>query len=284
MTPVRGQTVADWVVDKAALKLRSQIDAAAPNRRKDSDGTKGDPAHAARESAHNPEDSGDATAPGNPDNQVDAVDITHDPANGCDIGVFWENIRASRDMRAKFFIFNRRCFSNYNHAEGPAFTWRPYRGENPHDKHGHGEIDDRYHDQVHDWKIGGPAMFLAAFKVGDKGAHVQFVQYALYDLHEATRDADTKPLYPGPATSPTLPSSFTAADGQAMRRLLQGGDGINFTPLLAKRLMRKLGALDAAQIPVPMPGVGVTEAEARQIAENVLRHASISPAQEATPR
>jgi len=154
MTPIKGQTVAEYVVDKAALKLRSQVDAVAPRRRKDSDGTIGDPAHAARVSAHNPEDSEDATAPGNPDNQVDAVDITHDPANGCDIGVFWENIRASRDMRAKFFIFNRRCFSNYNHSEGDAFTWRPYRGENPHDKHGHGEIDDRYHDQTHDWKIG----------------------------------------------------------------------------------------------------------------------------------
>lgn len=127
-------------------------------------------------------------------------------------------------------------------------------------------------------------MFLAAFKVGDKGAHVQFVQYALYDLHEATRDADTKPLYPGPATSPTLPAAFTTADGQAMRRLLDGGDGINFTPLLAKRLMRKLGALDITTTEPPEPVDGVTAAEAKLIAENVLRHASISPAQEATPR
>lgn len=145
--------MADWVADRAGTKLVSQIDILAPNRSKASDGTIGDADHAARTSAHNPEDSADATAPGNPDNQVDAFDVTHDPADGCDIGVFWEQIRASRDMRAKFAVFNRRCFSNYPHNGIPAFTWRPYSGINPHDKHGHIEIDDRYHDQTQDWKI-----------------------------------------------------------------------------------------------------------------------------------
>lgn len=131
-----------------------QIDAIAPGRSKASDGTKGDAAHALTDSAHNPQDSGDADAPGNPDNQVDAFDVTHDPAKGCDIGVMWEGIRASRDRRAKFAIFNKRCFSNYPVSGYAAFTWRPYSGKNDHSKHGHIEIDDRYHDQVHAWQIG----------------------------------------------------------------------------------------------------------------------------------
>lgn len=145
--------MADWVADKAGTKLVAQINMIAPNRSKASDGTIGDPDHQARESAHNPEDSEDADAPGNPDNQVDARDITHDPSHGCDIGVIFENIRVSHDMRARHVIFNRRQFSNRTVGGVPAFTWRPYSGKNPHTGHGHIEIDDRYHDQTHDWKI-----------------------------------------------------------------------------------------------------------------------------------
>jgi hypothetical protein len=271
--------MATWVTDRAGDKLVQQIDVIAPGRSRESDGTIGDLAHQGRDSAHNPEDSEDADAPGNPDNQVDARDVTHDPAHGCDIGVFWEQIRASRDMRARFAIFNRRCFSNYAVTGYPPFTWRPYSGDNPHDKHGHIEIDDRYHDQTHDWKIGQP-MYLAACKIGDKGQHVQFMQYGLYDLHadKYGNEPDYKPLYPGNPGSPTLPATFDKRTGDAMKDLLEGGDGVNFTPLLAKRLIRKLGALDAPDpIPGP-PGEGVTAVEAKTIAEDVIRHATITPA------
>ena len=44
-----------WRNTAAALKLRDQIDARWPNRDTRSDGTIGDPAHAARESDHNPD-------------------------------------------------------------------------------------------------------------------------------------------------------------------------------------------------------------------------------------
>ena len=268
--------MAAWVTDKAGDKLVAQIDVIAPNRRKDSDGTLGDLAHSLRDSAHNPEDSEDADAPGNPDNQVDARDITHDPGDGCDIGVFWEQIRASKDRRAKFAIFNRRCFSNYTVSGYAAFTWRPYSGENPHDKHGHIEIDDRYHDQTHDWKI-GPTMFLAACKIGDSGAHVQFLQYSLHRIH-ADRYPDEPPLWPVVNAVPQIPPKFDTKTGEAMRRLLYGGDGKNFTPLLAQRMIVGLGAVDAPDpIPGP-PGEGVSADEAKLIAEDVVRHATITPA------
>lgn len=281
MTPVRGQTVA--TLDPPLNVLREQILAATTLEFAEIGWIAG--AGHAQSGGHFPEN---PAPPGNPPGEVDAIDPPHKPSAGADMAVLTEALRLSRDPRIKFVIFNRRIFSSYAHAEGLPFTWRPYRESDPHTGHAHIERTDQLRSDLRPWSIGidGKAgtVFLAAFKVGDKGAHVQFVQYALYDLHEATRDADTKPLYPGPATSPTLPSSFTTADGQAMRRLLDGGDGINFTPLLAKRLMRKLGALDITTTEPPEPVDGVTAAEAKLIAENVLRHASISPAQEATPR
>jgi hypothetical protein len=261
-----------WVADKAGAQLVAQIDAIAPGRSRVSDGTIGDPAHAARVSAHNPEDSGDADAPGNPDNQVDAFDVTHDPGDGCDIGVFWEQIRASRDMRARFAIFNSRCFSNYAVSGYAAFTWRPYSGENDHSRHGHIEIDDRYHDQVHPWQI-GPTMFLAACKVGDSGPHVAFLQYALWALHEETKADGAAPLWPLKDNVPQIPAKMDAVTGAAMRRLLDGGDGIHFTPLLATRLIRKLGKVDVELIPGP-PGAGVSADEAREIARDEISGAT----------
>lgn len=182
----------DWVTDKAGDKLAAQIDEIAPGRSKTSDGTIGDRAHQQRDSAHNPEDSEDADAPGNPDNQVDARDITHDPAHGCDIGVFWEQIRASKDRRAKFAIFNRRCFSNYAVTGYAPFTWRPYSGDNPHDKHGHIEIDDRYHDQTHDWKI-GPAMQWTDKLIRDTGLKTRTYDDAIADLSNLRNYLVAKP-------------------------------------------------------------------------------------------
>lgn len=122
----------------------------APNRSKASDGTIGDEEHALRESAHNPESPPPA---GNPDDQVDAADITHDPGHGADMGQVTEAVRLSKDRRIRLVIFNRRIFSSYDHSEGPAWTWRPYYGDNPHDKHAHFEVNDLHHDETQPWSI-----------------------------------------------------------------------------------------------------------------------------------
>jgi hypothetical protein len=143
--------MSDFVVDKGLVVLVKQVDTMAPGRNKDSDGTIGDDDHALRESAHNPE-----TPPpsGNPDNQVDAADITHDPAHGADMGVITERIRLSRDRRVQLVIFNRRIFSSYAVNGVPAWTWRPYYGDNPHDKHAHVQVNDLHHDETQLWSIG----------------------------------------------------------------------------------------------------------------------------------
>lgn len=118
-----------WRVAKSLETLRSQINAAAPNRSKASDGTIGDAAHASRSSDHNPwVKDGSAGV-------VTALDITHDPARGVDAGALAESLLASRDPRIKYIISNRRIASG---EDGPSpWVWRKYTGTNPHTLHVH---------------------------------------------------------------------------------------------------------------------------------------------------
>lgn len=67
-----------WRVASSLLVLRSQVDALWPGRRKDSDGTIGDANHALSDSDHNPWVKDGLMG------VVTAMDITHDPAKGCD--------------------------------------------------------------------------------------------------------------------------------------------------------------------------------------------------------
>lgn len=144
--------MATWVVDRGLDRLLAQINEAAPGRSKASDGSIGDAAHAAGDSDHNPES---PPPPGNPDNQVDARDFTHDPAHGADMGVVSEALRASRDRRISYVIFNRRIFSSYTSTGGrQAWAWGAYSGENPHTEHMHVSVNDVNHDQTQDWSIG----------------------------------------------------------------------------------------------------------------------------------
>lgn len=144
----------DFVVDKGILKLRSQIDAAAPGRSKASDGTVGDLDHQSRDSEHNPEDTADSSDGNDPDNQVDAGDFTHDPAHGADMHVISEAIRLSKDRRVLYVIFNGRIFSRYAVNGVPAWTWRPYTGSNKHTEHMHVSVVDSPNDYTADWSIG----------------------------------------------------------------------------------------------------------------------------------
>lgn len=48
-----------------------------------------------------------------------------------------ESLRASRDPRIKYLIWDGRMFSAYPTSHYPAFAWRPYGGPNPHSTHLH---------------------------------------------------------------------------------------------------------------------------------------------------
>lgn len=216
--------------------------------------------------------------PGNPPSEVDAIDVPHKPSAGADMHVLTEALRLSRDSRIKFVIFNRRIFSSYDHAEGDPFTWRPYRESDPHTGHAHIERTDQRRTDLRPWSIGidgkAPIMFLAACKVGDKTApHVQFLMLGLFDLYAVKYPGAT--LYPVKDGVPQLPATFDAKTGVAMKDLLDGGNGVDFTPTLAKRLVRKLGSLDAiAKADEIEPGEAVTAEQARDIARREISNAT----------
>lgn len=140
---------ANWRVAKALLTLRRQVDARSPRRSKVSDGSIGDAAHATRDSDHNPwvRDGGMGV--------VTAIDITHDPAGGCDAGTLAEALVESRDPRVKYIIFNRRIVNSAAIDGTAAWTWRAYRGRNAHTKHVHISVrpDKTAYDGESPWRI-----------------------------------------------------------------------------------------------------------------------------------
>ena len=138
-----------WRVAKSLLALRDQVNRKAPNRNKANDGTIGDAAHASRTSDHNPwvTDGGVGV--------VTAMDITHDPAHGCDAGALAEAIRGSRDARVKYVIWNRRIANPLPIGGQPPWAWRPYTGANPHNHHVHISVksDKPSYDSVASWTV-----------------------------------------------------------------------------------------------------------------------------------
>lgn len=138
---------AQWRVAKSLLKLREQVNARFPDRKKDSDGTIGNPAHCPGSSDHcaNINDSGVGV--------VTAMDITHDPGHGCNSETLAEAIRTSHDVRVKYIISNRKIANFAAIGGAAAFAWRPYSGANPHDKHVHISVrpQNSAYDSTDDW-------------------------------------------------------------------------------------------------------------------------------------
>ena len=133
-----------WRVARSLLTLRDQVDALYPGRDKSSDGTIGDEAHRARTSDHNPDEHG----------VVRAIDITHDPAHGCDCRRLADALVASRDRRILYIIFAGQIVS----SAVQAWEWRPHSGA-PHDKHMHISVvpGDEADDPSH-WQLGSAKM------------------------------------------------------------------------------------------------------------------------------
>lgn len=141
--------VSRWRIAAALTRLRDQVNVAAPRRSKKSDGTVGDAAHASRASDHNPwvRDAGVGV--------VTAMDITHDPAGGCDAHRLADALRRAGDPRIKYIISNRRIASAAPKGSVPAWAWRAYTGSNPHNHHAHFSVraDKAGYDATGDWPI-----------------------------------------------------------------------------------------------------------------------------------
>lgn len=138
-----------WRLAKSLEKLRSQVNAAFPDRSKATDGTIGDAAHASRSSDHNPWIKDGAFG------VVSGCDITHDPNGGFDAGRFAELMLSSRDPRIKYVIWNRQIAAG---SDGPsAWKWRKYTGPSPHDHHCHISVKAKksFYDDDRAWAMLG---------------------------------------------------------------------------------------------------------------------------------
>lgn len=135
------------------LALRAQVNALAPARSKASDGILGDDNHAKRSSDHNPWVKDGSTG------VVTAIDITHDPARGCDALLLAQSLVDSRDPRIKYIIHDRRIASSIPTQGLPAWTWRPYGGSNPHRAHVHLSVQPvkALYDDTRAWDLRGMA-------------------------------------------------------------------------------------------------------------------------------
>jgi hypothetical protein len=116
------QAGAGWVLAPSLVQLWREFNTLAPRRSRKTDGSIGDAAHAARSSFHNPQNG-----------FVDAIDITHDPANGCDAHWWARRIVEMGSARLDHVISNGQIWSQARAKEG----WRPFTGSNDHRTHAH---------------------------------------------------------------------------------------------------------------------------------------------------
>ena len=120
----------------AAVALLRQATALAPKRNKASDGLLPSAAHVKQN-------------PNSDHNSGFAVDLTHDPKNGMDCRVIYEELK--KDKRVKYLIFNAKIWSR---SRGE----NTYTGPNRHSTHLHVSIKEDCGKDTSDWFpwTGGP--------------------------------------------------------------------------------------------------------------------------------
>lgn len=133
-----------WKLAPCLVAMEAQADALAPKRRRSSDGSIGDHAHAVRRSDHNPDEEGVT-------DWVDALDITHDPAGGMDIHARLRDIarrvQRGEEKRVSYLISNWEIFSERDGV----WAWRRYTGPNGHTQHGHISVNDQNRHDTSPW-------------------------------------------------------------------------------------------------------------------------------------
>lgn len=117
---------------RKALEEASQL---WPNRRKTSDGICSSPTHR-KQSPNSDHDFGNA------------VDLSDDPANGCDAHRLADLLSKANDPRVKYIISNRRIWNPSRDKPG---VWRPYSGSNPHTLHIHVSIHSHARGSTAAW-------------------------------------------------------------------------------------------------------------------------------------
>lgn len=83
----------------------------------------------------------------------EACDLTHDPLHGFDAHARVDRIRLRKDPRVKYIISQGRIASHDRD-----FIWRPYDGNNPHDRHAHVSIFRASRDDMRPWFVASPVL------------------------------------------------------------------------------------------------------------------------------
>jgi hypothetical protein len=182
-----------WRVGGAIEKLGRDIDSTAPYRKRTYDGTKGDEAHQQRNSDHNPHimlgDMGIVTA----------IDITHDPSGGADMGRLTEALRLAQDPRIRYVIFNRKMYASYWRPHRRAWVWGSYYGSSPHTGHAHFSFlgtQSAYDDDITPYPLQADEED-EAMRRGDNSQDVARLQDALVDTGYASWSKPSDGVYGG---------------------------------------------------------------------------------------
>ena len=130
--------MADWILVACLVRLRAEFNLIAPERDRASDGSKGDDAHEARVSDHNPDETGKVPIrDADKLNEVHAIDVDDDlrvPGLTMEMVVQFllARCRSGAETRLRYIIFNRRIWQASN-------GWRQeaYFGDNQHTEHAH---------------------------------------------------------------------------------------------------------------------------------------------------
>ncbi len=165
-----------WRVARSVSGIIAEVNAAAPKRSRKSDGTKGDPAHATRESDHNPNAKG----------VVCAVDLTHDPEHGADMAKLSELLVAIPHPALKYVIFHGRIASRTK-----GWKWLPYKGTNPHNHHMHVSVGPMVYDDTSYWGAGLAWRPPTQLATGTRGDQVKLLQRLLHTPQTGVVDART---------------------------------------------------------------------------------------------
>ncbi len=127
----------DWELAPSLVQLFEEVDARWPKRRKTSDGTIGDKAHAARSSEHNPDDDPDPM----PEGMVSAADITRQ--SEAMVATLMDALTGTTDGKGDgdpdkadprvWYVIHRGVIRSRTHD----FRAQKYTGTNPHEGHLH---------------------------------------------------------------------------------------------------------------------------------------------------
>lgn len=135
--------MANWYLTPALTKYRDEVNKRYPKRDKATDGTIGDPAHAARVSQHNPDKDG----------SVDAWDMDKDlnGAQSDEREIEFLKLHFQRHDAAHLWIHNRQIALRSN-----GWKRETYRGTNPHTGHVHWESQQATENSTKPWIIIAP--------------------------------------------------------------------------------------------------------------------------------